>query len=542
MQRRQERLWGLVTVGVMTASVMLSACSGDDESAGGSGGASAGSGGTSSGGNSSGGNSSGGAGGSVGPAPEVTKFDILGSAPGSTLSDTLCAAHQKSPGCDLCDALGFYGDLECDSALVDAGLCKKADPDCTPQTADYYVAPGGNDSGDGSEGSPFATVQKAHDVAKPGDLIYLRGGTYKPTAKTVFKAEGTAAQPIILRSYPGETPIIDASQLPEGDTQGGSTPTWQFAGAKYWQIRGPLQLTNGRGTGVSIEKDTQNLDLVFIDSSYNGKSAARAGHGFLIVEKQWATAKNIRFINCDAHHNANHRTKSGENVAENLYQHGDGFRIKSGVGIELIGCRAWHNMDDNYDLVWADSPVSLYQCWSGFAGRDDAQGTLTGTPGFEAAWGEGIKLGYTKDTGQHSALRCLSWKNVHLGFRMDGGPYRLENCASYANGRRALGWDLGPNNVLHNCVDLDTPKASGIPGTTTTSHNSWDSSSAFSVAADDFEDLDDAALLSPRSPDGSLPVVNFMRLVPGSDLVDAGTKGNAPFQGAAPDVGCFERQ
>lgn len=541
MQQRARSWRGLVASGLMVFAVLLSACSGDDTNAGGTGGASAGSGGASTGGANTGGAGTGGTGGTAPSAPGVTKFDILGASDG-TLRDTLCAAHSLPPACDLCDALGFYGDLECDSALTSAGVCAKSDPDCEPRTANYYVAYDGDDANDGSESKPFASVQKAHDVAKPGDLIYLRGGTYQPTERTQFKVEGTADKPIILQSYPGELPIIDASQLPEGDTEGGSTATWHFAGAKHWQIRGPLQLTKGRGAGVVIEKDTQNVDFVFIDSSHNGQTAARAGHGFLIVEEQWATAKNIRFVNCDAHHNANHRTKSGENVAENLYQHGDGFRIKSGEGIELIGCRAFHNMDDNYDLVWAKNPVSMYQCWSGFAGRDDASGSITGTPGFEAQWGEGIKLGYTSDSGQHSALRCLSWKNVHLGFRMDGGPYRLENCASYANGRRALGWDLGPNNMLHNCVDLDTPKASGIPATTTSSHNSWDTGSTFSVAADDFDNLDDAALLSPRSADGSLPVVGFMRLKAASDLVDAGVVGKAPYQGKAPDIGCFERQ
>lgn len=534
---------GWLVLAVVVTAFTGSACSDDDASS--DGGGASGSGANGSGASGTGGSGGTGAdntGGSALPdLPSVTKFDILGAGEGGSLHEELCAANGEPAGCDVCAPLGFYGDLECDTSLIDAGLCAGPDPDCTAEAADYYVAPGGDDGGSGTEAQPFATVQKAHDVAQPGDLIYLRGGTYLPADRTLFTAEGTAAEPIILRAYPGELPIIDASNVPEGNTEGASTATWHFNGAKHWQLRGPLQLINGRGAAVLIEEDTQDVDFVHLEAAYNGMTASRGGHGFNIVEDQWADAKNIRFINCDAHHNANHRTKAGEDVADNLYQHGDGWRIKSGENIQLVGCRAWHNLDDNYDLVWATQPISLYQTWSAFAGRDDAAGTMTGTPGFEAEWGEGIKLGYTNDTGAHSCIRCLSWKNVHLGYRMDGGPYLLENCASFENGRRPLGWELGAApNVLQNCLDLGTPNPSGIPATTTSTHNSWDADSTFTVDASDFVDLDDAALLGPRSSDGSLPVVGFMRLVPSSDLIDAGLAGVASHAGSAPDVGCFE--
>ncbi len=41
----------------------------------------------------------------------------------------------------------------------------------------------------------------------------------------------------------------------------------------------------------------------------------------------------------------------------------------------------------------------------------------------------------------------------------------------------------------------------------------------------------------PRQPDGSLPLLNFMRLAAGSDLIDAGTNIGLPFNGTAPDLG-----
>ncbi|MBW2453789.1 MAG: DUF4990 domain-containing protein [Deltaproteobacteria bacterium] len=462
--------------------------------------------------------SSSGSGGAVAPGDCLTKFDMLAAGAGSELHDQLCAAAGQDSGCDLCEANDYLGDYECDQA------------------------PSGDDSAAGSEAQPFATVQMAIDTAQPGDVIVLLGGTYTPTDRTLFNMSGTASAPIIIRSAPGQEVIIDGANVPEGNTESLSTPTWYFHDAAHWRIYGPIHLTNGRGAAVLMEEATQDVELHFIEASYNGQTASRGGHGFTIVEDEWADVADIHFVNCDAHHNANHLTRPGEDVAENLYQHGDGFRIKSGTNVRLTGCRAWNNLDDNYDLVWADDAVALCQCWSGFAGKDDAQGSMTGTPGFEAEWGEGIKLGYDSDPGRHSAVRCLSWKNVHLGFRMDGGPYFLDGCASFENGRRPLGWDLAPiATEIRNSLDLGTPNESPIPDEVNSTHNSWDADSTFTVAADDFVSTDDATLLGPRASDGSLPVVDFMRLADGSDLIDAGLEGTTAFGGTAPDIGCFER-
>ena len=57
----------------------------------------------------------------------------------------------------------------------------------------YYVAPDGNDSGDGSAESPFATLERARDEVRKingdmsGDIIvYLRGGDYRITKPVEF--------------------------------------------------------------------------------------------------------------------------------------------------------------------------------------------------------------------------------------------------------------------------------------------------------------------------------------------------------------------
>jgi hypothetical protein len=409
------------------------------------------------------------------------------------------------------------------------------------EEADWYVAVDGDDTNPGTIDEPFATIQHAHDVAGPGDLIYVRGGTYEPEDQTVFRGEGTDGEPITLRTYPGEHVVIDGSGVDPGDMDGASTPTWTFNDAKHWQVIGPMHLTNGRGAGIEVQGETSDVDFIFIEASYNGLTASRGGHGFHIIGAAWADVSDVRFINCDAHHNANFRTRPGEDVAENLYQHGDGWRIKSGVDVQLIGCRAWNNLDDGYDLTDAEHPVIMVDCWAAHTGYDDADGSMTGTPDWAAEWGEGIKLTYDDDVGRHECHRCLSWKNVHLGYRMDGGPVTLLNCSSYQNGRRALGWSLGTvNHVVTNCLDYDTYRHSDITTTMTSTYNTWDEATGVTVEADDFISLDDAGMLGPRGADGSLPVTDFLRLATGSDLIDAGIDVGLVYNGSAPDLGCFE--
>ena len=78
--------------------------------------------------------------------------------------------------------------------------------------ADFYVSTTGRASGTGSITDPvdWATAMfQAKSPAKPGDTLWIRGGTYRGPFETYLY--GQSGKPITIRAYPGERVIIDGA-------------------------------------------------------------------------------------------------------------------------------------------------------------------------------------------------------------------------------------------------------------------------------------------------------------------------------------------
>jgi hypothetical protein len=78
------------------------------------------------------------------------------------------------------------------------------------QAAEYFIAPGGNDSkGDGSRENPWKSLAKADGYLGPGDTFYCLGGIYTDESdRLVTGSDGTETAPITVRNYPDETPVF----------------------------------------------------------------------------------------------------------------------------------------------------------------------------------------------------------------------------------------------------------------------------------------------------------------------------------------------
>ena len=142
--------------------------------------------------------------------------------------------------------------------------------------ADFYASPTGSHGGDGSMANPWdlATALDQPSAVKPGDTIWLRGGTY--TGHYVSTLKGEKNRPIIVRQYPGERATLDGNY-------GGNEVTLIING-KYAWFWG-FEITNSdlgrtsttgsanperRGTGSHLLGDGTKLINVVIHDTVEG--------------------------------------------------------------------------------------------------------------------------------------------------------------------------------------------------------------------------------------------------------------------------------
>lgn len=104
----------------------------------------------------------------------------------------------------------------------------------------------GDDANDGSRDKPFKSLAAATVNLQPGDTVVLRGGVYY--GHTVLAARGAADQPIIVRSWPGETAILDG-----GISDFAISPEYAWepcpdgAPGEYRSTKNHANLNSGRG-------------------------------------------------------------------------------------------------------------------------------------------------------------------------------------------------------------------------------------------------------------------------------------------------------
>jgi hypothetical protein len=404
------------------------------------------------------------------------------------------------------------------------------------RAAEYYVAPtGGSDSNPGSIGSPFATFTKAIAAANAGDTIFARGGTYNINTKVTIQKAGTAANPIKLFAYPGETPILDFATNP---ATAGTTAGRGFelnGNANWWHIKG-LTIQNAKDNGFYTEGANGIFEQIV---TRNNRDSGFQLHGM---------AANNLVLNCDSYENFDLQTL-GENA--------DGFAVKHeniGPGNIFRGNRAWGNSDDGWDTYYAVSNgVMIDNSWA----FDNGFNTW-GISNF-AGDGTGYKLG--EPGGDHVLLNVLAIDNAGHGIdiNQNGTGVEVYNSTSFSNNKANWYFDEDSNetinqHVLKNNVSLSGGSSDRFDTGVDHSFNTWNGS-AFAVSAADF--LSTARTVSlvdllkqPRLADGSLPDLgDFLHLAPGSDLINAGTpisftfggvNYNVPFNGNAPDLGAYE--
>jgi len=374
------------------------------------------------------------------------------------------------------------------------------------------------------------TINSAISAAGPGDTIYLDGGTYNLSGRITVSKSGTSGSPIKMFAVSGQTPILDFSSMSSGLLGSSSGRGLQFnSNADWWHVRG-LRIENAKDNGLYVDGDNNIFDqLVLYNNADSGVQLA-------------GSASFNSVLNTDSYENYDPHNH-GENA--------DGFAAKFenlGPGNVFSGNRAWGNSDDGWDFWEAASGVTVENSWAFKNGIN-----IWGDTSY-AGDGNGIKLGH--DSGTHVLENLLVWGNPANGVDVNGNATQLEppdnfdlvhgvqvyNVTSYNNGDRNFQFDEDPTtasppttHILRNNISLQGSVI--VLAGNTADHNTWN---GISVDSNDFISLSDAGATGPRQTDGSLPILDFLRLKSGSNLIDAGIDVGLSYNGLAPDLGAYE--
>lgn len=338
----------------------------------------------------------------------------------------------------------------------------------------------GSDDWDGrSEGNAFRTLQQAARVVRPGDVVWVRGGVY--SSNVAFERSGTASEPIVYESYPGECAILDGSGLSRLERL-------QFWNVEHNIFRNFI-VRNSPGEGIYVRDSHRNVfsNLRLHDNFLSGYLSMYSNANVL----QWI----ITHDNYDA-------PRGGD---------ADGISISSGNGNRISNCIAYRNSDDGVD-TWLSTNTLVENC-------------VSFENGFQGGDGNGFKAGGDNKVVNTTVRFSIAFGNKSNGFDWNSGTgVTFDHNTAYDNGR--YGISANEATVRNNLsIRNGSGNFSGDEDRNTLVSNSW------------MMGINDAGFLSTDKANR-----NFLSLSEGSRARDAGTDIGYAFTGSRPDLGAIPFQ
>ncbi len=273
-------------------------------------------------------------------------------------------------------------------------------PPMPPSTgqAFYVSSSSGSDANPGTITAPWRTLQKAFDVLQPGQIAYLRAGTYGAfCSASRFTRAGTVAAPITVQGYPGERAVLHGQIRLEGSyfrlshvvVEGPSCGTW---GASTRQgenlvlmvpgVTHHVELSNsevyhgGWHAGVSAGGDDIWIlnNYIHDNGGFNDPDQYNTSHGIYYHDgTRGVVANNIlehnRAKGLSARYSANHilvinntvvgNGRSGMDITENTHDWifannvvANNGNVNDGVGIHTSGSSGGTSHIEINNILW----------------------------------------------------------------------------------------------------------------------------------------------------------------------------------------------
>lgn len=387
-----------------------------------------------------------------------------------------------------------------------------------------HVATPGDDKNPGTREQPLRSIQKAQQLASPGDTVLIHGGTYHLKVSDIASRDGLLAslisitksgskgRPIRYQAAPGERPVFDCSQV----TPKGLRVSAIRVSASWVEIAG-LEIT---GVKVNAEGHTQSICVENLGNHNLYENLSM--HDGEAIGLYLTRGSDNTILNCDAYRNHDRTSENGRGGNT------DGFgchpRSEKGGNNLFNGCRAWFNSDDGFDCINAPFAVTFINCWAFYNGYSPDFKPLADGNGFKAG-GYGITPGtrFPDPVPRHRVVNCLSVRNRSNGFYANhhpGGIDWIHNTA-YLNPagfnflcRNAGGTADIPGRDHKIIGNLSYRSKRGVQNLADTGNetagNLFDPGKQLEDG--DFINLDESSLTAPRKPNGDLPETGFMRL------------------------------
>ncbi len=122
----------------------------------------------------------------------------------------------------------------------------------------YYVSPYGSDKNDGSITHPWQSIQHGCNALQAGDTLFIRNGLYRIKSGIRISNQGTQQKPVVITSFPGEKPVIDAKEF---TTSNGKNVSQLHTGSIHiedaaWVVIQGVQVNNSRSIGILVRDTT----------------------------------------------------------------------------------------------------------------------------------------------------------------------------------------------------------------------------------------------------------------------------------------------
>lgn len=293
----------------------------------------------------------------------------------------------------------------------------------------------------GTEASPFNTIQKAADRVAPGDIVYVREGTYinaTPDAgdAVVIRRTGNPSQPIVFTNYPNEKPRI------------------KFTGYQGFNLLPASAYLNIQG--FEIEGNSANLNLseaLTQPGSCSNPGTALAKFNGNGISVSGRTGGNLRPHHIMIANNIVHDCPGGGvsaiesdyvTVDNNTIYNTSWYTIFGSSGISFLN--TW-----NYDSHADGTPSMIIRNNRTFRNQLYVP-WVHGTPRTCDIYdGNGIILDNNNGTFNQNPLGAYT------------GKFLIENNLSYLNGGRGINLNYTDNVTLLNNTTYQNGASSGGP-------------------------------------------------------------------------------